>query len=88
VFRKRLDPEWNELADEIGAPREWVACPNCGAQGWRLPPHRIFEPCPLVVQCAEQLGLVWDAARMSAVRTGVGVEEIARAVREQLGPDQ
>lgn len=95
-LRRRLDDErealiealvWRtEIADRVGIPREWVACPFCGKQTWAMPPHAA-EPCPLVMQMAQDLGLKLDAERMTAVRAGVGIEEMARQMRKQLGEE-
>lgn len=73
--------ELSEFADEHGLPKQWIVCPSCQRQAWVVPPHG-FEPCPLVLEMAQQLGLKLDAERMAAIRTGIGVEEIARAARE------
>lgn len=74
------------MADLCGLPREWRACAHCGEQNWVLPPHGL-EPCPLVVQTMEQLGLKIDAERTMALRTGIGIEEMTRVARE-LGGDK
>jgi hypothetical protein len=75
--------EFNDVTDELGFPREFVICPHCSAQSWRLPPHG-SGPCPLVVQMAEQLGMRFDAERMQAIRMGVHMEESTKALREFL----
>lgn len=74
------------MAEEWDIPKQWIVCPTCGAQTWVLPPHA-HEPCPLVLETMQQFGLKLDAERMAAIRTGIGVEEIARAARE-LGEDK
>ena len=77
-------PEWatmDKQCDEFGLPRQWIVCPNCGAQSWRLPPHG-FESCPIVIQMAESAGMKFDAERSSALRLGVHMEEMTRAVRQ------
>jgi hypothetical protein len=71
--------EFNRIADEVELPREYVVCPHCGLHSWRLPPHG-KEPCPLVQQMAEQLGLRFDAERMQAIRAGVHMEESTKAL--------
>lgn len=76
--------EFNQLGDDVGWPRAWVVCPHCGKQSWRVPPHGV-EPCPIVAQTAEQLGMRFDAERMAAVRSGVHLEEATRALREYFG---
>ncbi len=76
--------ELNELARTCELPEQWIICPNCGTQAWVLPPHGL-DPCPIVVQAMEQLGMKLDAERMTAVRTGVSIEEITRAARELGG---
>lgn len=76
--------ERNAMAEEWGLTKQWIVCPHCGAQTWVLPPHG-HDPCPLVLETVEQLGMKFDAERMAAVRTGVGIEEIARAARELGG---
>lgn len=77
--------EKNEMAKEWKLPKQWIICPSCGQQSWVLPPHG-HDACPLVLETVQQLGLKLDAERMAAIRTGLGVEEIARAARE-LGGD-
>jgi len=72
---------------QYGIPAQWIVCPSCGAQSWVFPPHGLAEPCPLIVEGMEQLGMKFDAERNAAIRTGVGIEEIARAAREMSGED-
>jgi hypothetical protein len=78
-FRER-----NQMAQEWELQMRWIVCPSCGAQAWVLPPHGL-DSCPLAIQAMEQLGLKFDAERMAAIRTGIGVEEIARVAREMRG---
>jgi hypothetical protein len=78
--------ERNANAKLWGVPEQWIVCPACSAQSWVLPPHGL-DPCPLVVQGMEQLGLKFDAERMAAIRTGVSVEEMTRALREIGGEE-
>ena len=81
-FRQRTS-----IAHSAGLPLEWKACACCNETSWVFPPHG-SQPCPLVVQIAEQLGLKFDAERMQAVRTGVNMEEIARQMRSLAGDDE
>jgi hypothetical protein len=80
-----LDPwlELDSMADLADLPREWLICPSCSEFGWRFPPHS-FKPCPLVVGMAESAGLKFDAERMAAVRAGVHLEDMGKAMREYL----
>lgn len=87
-MRRKLSPEteWvaplvelDKAADVVGLPREWVCCPFCGEFCWRWPPHG-FSPCPLVTGAAETQGLKLDAERMMAVRAGVHMEEMGKAM--------
>ncbi len=68
------------LAESWGLPRTWLTCPHCGQFSWRLPPHG-FQSCPIVVKVAEATGMKFDAERSSAIRLGVHMEEMTRAVR-------
>jgi hypothetical protein len=81
----------NAMAIEWDLPQAWVVCPHCGEQAWVMPPHGM-EPCPLIVQTAEQLGTRIDAERMMAVRTGINIEEMSKQIRtltaEQFGLDE
>ena len=80
-----VDPAWRELealADSFALPREWIVCPHCGSYGWRVPPHGFNEPCPVVMSMSEVAGLKFDAERSSAVRLGVHMEEMTRALRQ------
>lgn len=88
TVQDRVDPEtmeyWerlNTIADQFGLPDQWIHCPMCGAQGWRLPPHGIIEPCPVAREMFESAGLKMDAERSTALRVGIGMEEAARAMR-------
>ena len=86
----KSDPRWeawDALGDELSLPRQWVACPNCGQQGWRIPPHA-FEPCPLVVQTAEAAGMKFDADRMAALRLGVQAEELTKLFKAQFTEEE
>lgn len=83
------DRSWRELnrnADAFALPREWVVCPHCGAQSWRLPPHAL-EPCPIVVQLSDAMGIKIDADRSAAIRMGVTTEQMWQALRERLGEE-
>lgn len=73
-------------ADAWGLPRQWIVCPHCGQQSWRIPPH-VFEPCPLVTQTAESLGMRFEAERSTALRGGVHIEELTRLMREHFGEE-
>ncbi len=70
IWRKPArDPDWaamDALAESWGLPRTWLTCPHCGQFSWRIPPH----------------GLKFDAERSSAIRLGVHMEEMTRAVRQ------
>jgi hypothetical protein len=79
--------ERNNMAREWGLPRQWVVCASCGEQDWVLPPHGL-EPCPLVIQMTEQVGLKIDAERMASVRVGVGMEEVTREMRRLMGEEE
>ncbi len=83
-FRGRAtDPAWAELdatCDTWGLPRQWIVCPHCGQQSWRLPPHG-FEPCPIVAAMAELGGMKLEADRSTSIRAGVQMEEMTRALR-------
>lgn len=76
------------LCDAMGAPRAWVVCPHCGAQDWRLPPHALQEPCPLVQETAQSLGLRFDAERMTALRTGTHLEAATQAMQRYFNPPE
>lgn len=79
----------NSIADQYELPDLWIYCPMCGAQGWRLPPHGILEPCPMVKEMYESAGLKFDAERSTALRMGIGMEEAARAMRRMMeGEDE
>ena len=80
---KKLDG----ISDELGLPHEFVVCPLCGMQGWRLPPHGYGTPCPIAEEMYEAAGLKLDAERATAIRTGVGMEEAARAMRRMIDGD-
>jgi hypothetical protein len=89
-FRRQRDPAWqamDDIANTCGLPRIWLCCPHCGAQSWRLPPH-VFEPCPLVIEMAQSEGLKIDAERMTAVRAGVQIETVLKAMQEALSEDE
>lgn len=73
-------------ADSFGLPREWVACSHCGAQSWRFPPH-MFDPCPMVGQLADAMGIKIDADRSASIRMGLLSEQMWDAVRRQMGED-
>jgi len=75
------------IARSSKVPRAWVVCPSCGEQGWVLPPHGI-DPCPLVIQAAQDLGLKFDAERMAAVRAGVSMEETSKEIRRMMGGNE
>ena len=77
----------NVIARSSKVPRAWVVCPSCGEQGWVLPPHGI-DPCPLVIQAAQDLGLKFDAERMAAVRAGVSMEETSKEIRRMMGGNE
>jgi hypothetical protein len=80
-----LEP-WLQLegmADLMELPQEWLVCPICAEFSWRIPPHG-FRPCPIAVGMAEAAGLKMDAERMTAVRAGVHLEEMSKAVREHI----
>jgi hypothetical protein len=83
--------ERNAMAAEWDLPRAWVVCPTCGEQDWVLPPHGM-EPCPLVTQMAEGMGIKIDAERNMALRTSVSIEEMAKQLLgltgEYLGTDE
>lgn len=80
-----------ELSDAMGWPAEWIICPACAQHSWRLPPH-IFNPCPLLSQTADSMGLKLDAERMTAVRSGTAVERqlemMEKLFRSQFGEDE
>jgi hypothetical protein len=77
--------ERSAMAKAWNLPEQWVVCPTCGAQAWVFPPHGLADPCPIIVQGMEQLGMKFDAERMAAIRAGVGIEEMARIARELGG---
>ncbi len=88
---KATDPDWaalDDLADNFALPRAWVVCAHCGAMSWRLPPHEIGQPCPYVAGMAEVTGLKFDAERSTAVRAGVQIEEMTRALRQMVEPEE
>ena len=70
----------NAIARTSKISRAWVVCPSCGEQGWVLPPHGL-DPCPLVIQAAQDLGLKFDAERSASIRAGLSMEDIARSLR-------
>lgn len=76
LFRER-----NQMAEEWELEKQWLVCPSCSAQSYVMPPHGM-DPCPLVVQMMEGLGMKFDAERMAAIRTGVGFEEIVNDARK------
>lgn len=93
MLGRREKTEWilawrqsDKTADKLGLPPEWVLCPICGQQSWRFPPHSL-DPCPLAIQVAEAQGLKFDAERMTALRTGVNLEQsmqmMQRFIEEQ-----
>lgn len=88
--REGLIKAWawrTEIAVRVGIPLDWVLCPHCGKQSWVMPPHS-GDPCPLVMKMAQDLGLKFDAERMSAVRAGVSFEEMTRQMRTHLDDDE
>lgn len=90
LLGRATNPEWAQmdaLADTFALPRQWIVCPHCGQQSWRLPPHA-FEPCPVVSSMAETAGLKFDAERSSAVRMGVHMEEMTRALRQMFEEEE
>lgn len=87
---KNEDLEWlgpwmelENLADLMELPHEWIVCPVCAEFFWRFPPHG-FSPCPIATGMAESAGLKLDAERMTAVRAGVHLEEMSKAIREHI----
>ena len=77
------DPQWMEMdrtCDSFGLPRQWIVCPHCGQQSWRLPPHG-FDPCPIIQAVAETAGMKFEAERSTSIRAGVQMEEMTRALR-------
>lgn len=66
----------HDLADAAGVPWQFIVCQYCGAQSWRLPPHGLDEPCPIVVDTHEAMQLKADAERSLAVRSGVQMERM------------
>jgi hypothetical protein len=79
----------NDVGDQLGAPRIWVVCPHCGAQDWRVPPHGIGEPCPLVKSLSDSFGLKFDAERMATLRSGHQMEQVSRLFEQQfLQPEE
>jgi hypothetical protein len=90
-FDEEAMREWdlvNQAADELGVPEQWVVCPLCGKQAWRLPPHGYAEPCPIVVDMAEAAGLKFDAERNAMIRVGQQMEQMGETVRKHLDPDE
>lgn len=88
--KKTPDLDWLEpwmqldsMADLMDLPREWIVCPACAEFFWRFPPHG-FNPCPFAVGMVESAGLKLDAERMTAVRAGVHLEEMSKAVRKHI----
>lgn len=82
----RPDPTINAIADRLGAPDEYVVCPHCGAQDWRVPPHGLGEPCPVVEKMADSAGLKFDAERMNTIRAGHQMETLQRFLEEHFAP--
>ena len=78
-----LDPEWNELADRMGAPYDYIVCPHCGAQRWRLPPHNL-SPCPLVERMSESFGLKFDAERNQTIVASQHLVAVSRFMQEEM----
>jgi hypothetical protein len=91
---RRLSPEAKEVRksaqainaepDALGLPMQWCFCHHCGAWGWRWPPHGIDKPCPVLAQSAEAFGLKTDAERMTAVRTGLHLEEVSKLMTQAM----
>lgn len=75
--------ELDSMADLAELPREWLTCPVCAEFFWRFPPHG-FNPCPVAVGMAEAAGLKLDAERMAAVKAGVHLEDMSKAVRQYI----
>lgn len=90
IIPRATDPEWkamDDMADTFGLPRQWIVCPMCGQQSWRLPPHG-FDPCPIVAAVAEATGLKADAERSTALRLGVHMEETTKALRQMMDDEE
>lgn len=91
MLRKKTDAlewlgPWMELesaADLMDIPHEWIVCPMCAEFFWRFPPHG-FNPCPLAVGMADSAGLKMDAERMTAVKAGVHLEDMGKAMRQYM----
>ncbi len=71
------------MADLADLPEQWLVCPMCAEFSWRIPPHG-FKPCPLAVETAESTGMKLDAERMTAVRAGVHLEQMSKAMRQYM----
>lgn len=83
-----IHQELNELSDELGAPRAWVVCPHCGAQGWRLPPHGIAKACPIVKSMTDSVGLKFDAERNFTITSRQQMERFTQLFEEQAREEE
>ena len=70
-------------------------CPNCFAQTRDGPPHGWNEPCPLKVDLDRILAdlyaaqtSMYEAQRMSHIRTGQGVSDMTGALRRMVEDDE
>lgn len=98
LFRRHISPEFRErlaswtrifdeqnaLADAAGLPQEYILCPHCGAQDWRMPPHGFQEGCPIVTETARSFGMKLDAERNLTARAGMQGENLNEMLEKML----
>lgn len=73
------------LSEAPDVPTKAYVCPICGAWEKLEPPHGWGGPCPLKEKESEAVIAANDAARMSALRQGMGAEDMLDILRKITG---